>query len=180
MRNQDKKYLIIIGIFILPPLSIFLLVSAIDITEYLDELRDLSTIETTRGLIPTYEPEYSYMLNYLRNLTGDDLLQEYYSGLFVGPSNLNCLAGNARFDFGTNRAYEEVIEEYTRKLTSNGWIHSACLQCEAGQNFYDIETARLVVIREETGKGNTSNYPTSYYVSLDFRQPGIPCLRAYW
>lgn len=179
MKNSRKRVLILMFAFILVPLSMFLCVYWVDIAEYLDNMRDQAIIEETRKLIPTYEPEYNRLLNDLRNLTEDDLLRTNQSGLFVRQDSLTCIAGFARFDFGTDRPYEEVVEEYTRKLTSAGWVHSECFQCEAAQNFYDIKTARLVILLNAHNE-DANGYSTFYYVSLDFGQPGIPCLRAYW
>ncbi len=146
-----------------------------------------SYIEVPKDLKPTAEVRFTALYDRIKEITDDALLNgvdsplqmKFSSGEVLPP---NCLTGSVVQIYGSNRAYQDVISEYSHQFIEEGYDHHSVTVWEGTlqerEEYSFLSDGSLVtiysIVRGDLELENMSNIPDYqlyYRVEIFYVEP---------
>jgi hypothetical protein len=140
---------------------------------YGEDIEDWFAVrETSRGL-PAAEIRFNTMVKQITDILGDTALNERISPLGVpSQSYTHCIRGGVTWYYGTDRSYEDVIEEYVEAFTQTGWEHQPFQQ--DNHHLFLSKTGKITItLVPSPSEYHSNNNPVVFRIRLNYAEPSI-------
>jgi hypothetical protein len=137
------------------------------------DLEEARTLWKTNHKIPRIHDEWWQVYEDVFSIARDNILLEYTVGPNLSGAEPDCVVSKSWKIYGTNRSFEEVVDEYTMTLANIGWEERIS---PPGNNslvyYFHIKRARIAIW--DRSNCCQSEYHTIYEVQLIYMDP------SYW
>ncbi len=139
----------------------------------LNDLEEARTLWKTYHKIPQIHDEWWQVYEGVFSITRDDILLEHTVGPRLSGAEPDCTVSSSWKIYGTNRSFEEVVDEYTMRLANMGWGERISPPGNSRLVYYfHIKKARIEI--HDRSNCCQSEYRTIYEIHLIYIEP------SYW